>query len=77
MQIDLPATLNATYSQYNEDFERIDGPGTVIVSFGSREIVRLPALGEPVTYYDTELDRQAEEGIVEETVAHWLKEKLV
>lgn len=77
IRIDLPATLTADYRQYDKDWNKIEGPGRVVVKFGNEEIVSLPAVRKAVNYYDSELNQTNEDEIAQETVAKWLKEKLV
>lgn len=75
MRISIPATLTADYSQYDPDtYKKVEGPGFVVIRFGDADIVTLPAVREATDYYRRE---EEEEEIAQETVARWLREKLV
>lgn len=76
MEIRLPVTLTGTYTQYDDDYNRLDGLGLVIVQFGDKEITRLPAVKEPYITYDARADEEYEDQVVSETIANWLREKL-
>lgn len=75
MQIDLPATLSASYDHgvwYSGQGKRVVGSEFVEVSFGQETVAKLKPVRRFETTYDAQCDEEQEINIANETLANAL-----